>query len=246
MFFYINVCAFSNLKDNNEGETNCQNGPELLRLFIRCAGPGRLSVVLVPEKRDFFSIFVLFAALHMWDVDNGVRVLANVLNPINVSAKKWKLTCIFLQCSPGALAPKAPCPPGSYWRWSKTECDWRNHAWSHQGCTCTGRPDEVWSPRWRRWQKPEGEKTSRRWRVGVFKYVCWRSTIQHHHLNSWLKLKISPYSLYFLSLCPPPSTTTIPIPKRSSVSRLNYCLVTLTPVVWSRVYAGIRRVATSY
>lgn len=24
----------------------------------------------------------------MWDVDNGVRVLANVLNPINVSAKK--------------------------------------------------------------------------------------------------------------------------------------------------------------
>lgn len=51
MFFDINICVLSNLKDNNEGEADCQNGPELLRQFIWCVGPGRLSVVLIPEER---------------------------------------------------------------------------------------------------------------------------------------------------------------------------------------------------
>lgn len=68
----------------------------------------------------------------------------------------WFPTCKSPQGSWGTVDPWVLCQPGSGWHWSRTACDWQIHAWSHLGCTCTGRPSEVWSLKWRRWQMPMG------------------------------------------------------------------------------------------
>lgn len=135
--------------------------------------------------------------IHQWTkFQNLVHVAGN-----------WNLTCILLPCSPGALAGEDQCLAGSHWRWNKTECGWRSHAWCRQDCTCTGRPAVGWSQKWRRWQRP------RRQRTAYLLTAFMKSNERFHsfscyvleHFSGWaqhvLKTKLNRYKTYINNDC---------------------------------------------
>lgn len=61
VIYYRSKCGVMYLKDDDKSKSSCKNSPEFFRKLIRCAGPWRLSVVLISKQKEKWdNIEVLF------------------------------------------------------------------------------------------------------------------------------------------------------------------------------------------